>query len=952
MRVAYWDDSDADDVITARAVVEAPVDAAPLLANLPLGLISDRGMLAGAPLFDAPATPGVHAGLLPDVHPNLERGFGAQAPLAIVPAGQLDGPHAGGETTITGTINQDTLAGTTAADTISGLDSGDTIHGGDGDDVIYGFGPVDVDPQSGAIAAHLVTNHLAEATFAASPPGDPGHLFVTEVHTGKIQIVDLSSGAVAPTPFLDIPDDQITMGSEQGLLGLAFSPNYAANGKFYVDLTNGQGNSEIWEYTRSAADPNIADPASKRLILTVPQPFSNHNGGWIGFGPDGDLYITFGDGGGANDPFNNAQNLGSLLGKILRIDVNGDDFPTDAARNYAIPADNPFVATAGAAPEVWDYGLRNPFRISFDSATGDMLIGDVGQDAREEIDFAAAGVGGLNFGWSIREGSLPLKGPDDPSFTPPVLEYPHDATPYGGRAVIGGYVYHGPGGGQGLYFFADDIVSHMWTARIADGTAEDFINRDAYIQRDAPQTIASPTSFAVDGSGRLYVLDFNGDLYRLTPSAAAGDGNDHLFGDAGSDTIYGGGGDDTLSGGTGNDTLNGGGGNDVLNGGADFDTAVFSGNHTDYTISYDATAQAFTVADTRSGLSNGTDTVSEVEQFQFADGVFTYDTSARVTSRTVVAGDGSKTVTLFDAADTAHWATQTAAFDAQGSLLSQDIVNDSGTRWLNSFDVAGTASWRWMTASFDAAGHQTALVTTNDDGTHALSLFDPANAYAWTNATLAFDANWNQTSLTGTLDSGSHAIAMRDIAPALDTLLWFTRPYDANLGSAPVNLALTGGAGADVLYGYDGADTLNGAGGNDLISGGNGADTLTGGSGADVFVYSALIESTGASYDTLPDFDAAADRIDLPVAVTGFDTAVAGGALSTASFDTDLAAALGAGSLAARHAVLFTPSSGSLAAHIFLVVDANGVAGYQSGEDFVFDVSGGALAGLSAANFV
>jgi Ca2+-binding RTX toxin-like protein len=848
---------------------------------------------------------------------------------------------------LTGTAGQDTLTGTPGDDTISGKDGGDILHGGAGNDTIYGFGAEDAAPQAGIISAELLTNQLAEPVFAASPPGDPDRLFVIEVHTGKIQIADANTGALAPTPFLDIPDNEITTGNEQGLLGLAFSPNYVTDGKFYVDLTNGHGDTEVWEYHRSISNPNTADPATKRLILTVAQPFANHNAGWIAFGPDGDLYVAFGDGGGAGDPLNKAQDLSSDLGKILRIDVTRDDFPGDATRNYGIPPGNPFVNTNGALPEIWHLGLRNPFRDSFDTATGDLYIADVGQDAHEEVDYVPAGIGGLNFGWSIREGFAAFKGPDSSAFTDPILDIPHSGA-LQAFALIGGYVYHGPGGAQDQYFFGDDTTSQFWTTHVVNGQSQDFINRDAYLSA----SIANPTSFALDGEGRMYVMTFGGSLYRLTPSINAGDGNDQLFGDSGNDTIYGGAGDDTLSGGDGNDFLIGGPGNDVLLGGAGFDTAVFSGAHTDYSVTPENGIAGLGVVDLRPGLGDGPDSVREVEQIRFSDGFFTYDTSARVTSITVPNPDGTTYLTAFDAAGVAGWDSVTTLIDAQGSIASQNIRDDNGTRWGNSYDTAGASPMAWSTASYDALGRQVSLVVTNDDATHALTLFDAANTYPWTSATISYDANWNPVSLTGVRDDGSTAITPADIAAALDTTLWFTTPYDPNRNGPPQDMVLTGGSGTDTLYGFGGNDAVNGGANADLLRGGGGADLLTGGAGSDIFLYGAATDSTGPLFDHVTDFDTASDRFDLPGAVTGINAPVSGGTLSAASFNVDLAAAIGPSVLAANHAVLFTPGAGDFPARTFLIVDGNGVAGYQPGDDFVVDVTGSLVAGLNVSDFV
>ncbi|MCR5877968.1 PQQ-dependent sugar dehydrogenase [Phenylobacterium sp. J367] len=279
---------------------------------------------------------------------------------------------------LVGTSARDTLNGTTSADVLSGGDGSDTLFGGAGDDILYGQGASDPDPATTLIDAQRVASGLSSPLFAASPPGDPDRLFIVEQQTGRIRILDLNSGQVQADPFLDLPDGGFATGGEQGLLGLAFAPDYAATGRFYIHFTNTAGDIEVREYTR--LDAGHADANSGRTILTVPHPGqTNHNGGWLAFGPDGYLYIATGDGGGGGDPNNNAQNLDSLLGKILRIDVGGDAFPADAARNYAIPAGNPFAGAVPGADEVWLYGLRNPWRASFDSATGDLWIGDVGQ---------------------------------------------------------------------------------------------------------------------------------------------------------------------------------------------------------------------------------------------------------------------------------------------------------------------------------------------------------------------------------------------------------------------------------------------------------------------------------------------------------------------------------------------------------------------------------------------
>jgi Ca2+-binding RTX toxin-like protein len=473
---------------------------------------------------------------------------------------------------IAGTGARDILSGTLQADAISGGDGSDTIQAGAGDDVIYGGAAGDVSEGAGLIVADRIASGLSSPVFGVSPPGDPDRMFVVEQHAGRIRILDLNAGTVATDPFLDLPDADLAHGNEQGLLGLAFHPDYAANGRFFVYLTNAAGDIEVREHQRTDANHAVA---TGRPVLSFDHPFSNHNAGWMAFGPDGFLYIASGDGGSAGDPQNNAQDRDSLLGKILRIDVDADAFPADATRNYAIPPGNPFVAGLGA-DEVWAMGLRNPWRASFDSATGDLYIGDVGQGAREEVDVIPAGQDGLNFGWRFKEGLQPFSGTAPAGLTDPVLDYDRSTPLYSGFAVTGGYVYHGAGGAQGLYVFADFGSGNLWTTRVVGGQAQDFLNRNGQVVVNGGD-LDQIASFAVDGRGGLYAIGLDGDVHRLTPRASAGDGLDYLRGAEGDDRIYGGPafddlhgnmGDDTVVGGLGDDWVVGGKDNDLLDGGA------------------------------------------------------------------------------------------------------------------------------------------------------------------------------------------------------------------------------------------------------------------------------------------------------------------------------------------------------------------------------------------------
>ena len=349
--------------------------------------------------------------------------------------------------------------------------------------------------------------------FLTAPPGDATRLFVVE-KDGVIKIINTATQQTLPTPFLDLTG-QIATADEQGMLGLAFHPNYNLNGFFYINVTNLSGDSEIRRYQVSS-DPDVADSASALLVLSVDQPagLTNHKAGWLGFGQDGFLYAAFGDGGGVGDPGENAQNLSSLLGKLLRIDVNTDDFPADAARNYAIPPGNPFTGAVGALAEIWSYGLRNPWRPSFDRATGDFYIADVGQNQREEVNVAtlASGAGaGVNFGWDTVEGTLcfePATGCSTGGLTMPLLEYDHGQ----GQSITGGYVYRGGAiaGLQGTYFYGDFISGFVRTFRFANGAAAE--QADLAALRPPGGGI---TSFGEDAQGEIYIVTAGGGVFRI-----------------------------------------------------------------------------------------------------------------------------------------------------------------------------------------------------------------------------------------------------------------------------------------------------------------------------------------------------------------------------------------------------------------------------------------------------
>ncbi|HEX2029757.1 MAG TPA: PQQ-dependent sugar dehydrogenase [Nitriliruptorales bacterium] len=355
----------------------------------------------------------------------------------------------------------------------------------------------------------VVTEGLQAPVLVTAPPDDP-RLFVLEL-AGRVRIV--SDGQLAPEPFLDLTE-RVATGGEFGLLGLAFHPDYADSGRLFVHHSRaGDGATQLVEY-RVSSDPDRADPASARLLLTLEQPASNHNGGTVAFGPDGYLYLGLGDGGGARDTFGHGQDPATLYAALLRLDV---DSQPAAGRAYAIPPDNPFADGAGGAPEVWAYGLRNPWRFSFDRGTGDLLIGDVGQSAREEIDVRPAGGGGANFGWPAMEGTVchAPEGCDGRGFTPPVLDYPSDGANCG---VVGGHVYRGDAmpGLAGRYVYGDLCAGWVRSVRYQDGSVSDERDHTGELGSLGERTGGYRLmSFGQDAAGELYVGTADGRVHRL-----------------------------------------------------------------------------------------------------------------------------------------------------------------------------------------------------------------------------------------------------------------------------------------------------------------------------------------------------------------------------------------------------------------------------------------------------
>ncbi|MBN1992074.1 MAG: PQQ-dependent sugar dehydrogenase [Anaerolineae bacterium] len=351
-----------------------------------------------------------------------------------------------------------------------------------------------------AIRIIPIADGFTRPTFLTNAGDGRGRLFVVE-QAGRILIIE--DGQVKPTPFLDIVSIVGSDANEQGLLSVAFHPNYASNGLFFVNYTNKTGDTTLARY-RVSANLDVADPGSAEILLTIAQPYGNHNGGQLAFGPAGYLYVGMGDGGAANDPHDNGQNLNTLLGKILRLDV-------DHAAPYGVPADNPFVDRDEARPEIWSLGWRNPWRFSFDRATGDMYIADVGQNNYEEVNVEVAGTpGGQNYGWRLMEGLHCFKpaacNPASLEVVLPLVEYDHGQ----GCSVTGGYVYRGSQfpALSGIYFYGDYCSGIIWGLRQeADGN---WAQAPLF-----PPGSFNISSFGQDEAGELYVVNHQGDIGQI-----------------------------------------------------------------------------------------------------------------------------------------------------------------------------------------------------------------------------------------------------------------------------------------------------------------------------------------------------------------------------------------------------------------------------------------------------
>ncbi|UCF21651.1 MAG: PQQ-dependent sugar dehydrogenase [Gemmatimonadota bacterium] len=350
------------------------------------------------------------------------------------------------------------------------------------------------------LSVEVVAGGLSSPLFLTAPSGD-SRLFVVE-RAGRVRIVE--DRQLLGQPFLDI-SDRVGTGGEGGLLSIAFHPDYASNGYVFASYTDRNGDSRIERYTVTG-NPNLADSNSGKLILTLEQPFSNHNGGLIVFGPDDKLYFGLGDGGGGGDPLGSGQDTGTLLGSMLRIDI-------DAADPYAIPPDNPFVGDAAGRDEIWAYGLRNPWRFSFDREAGVLYVADVGQNRWEEVNAVPADSPGVNYGWNIMEARhcfQPADGCDQSGLVLPVVEYDHD----NGCSVTGGYVYRGSAIPElrGHYLYSDFCRGFLRSFRLSGGVVSDERAWDV-------GDLGGVFSFGEDAQGELYILSTNGRVYRLVAAS-------------------------------------------------------------------------------------------------------------------------------------------------------------------------------------------------------------------------------------------------------------------------------------------------------------------------------------------------------------------------------------------------------------------------------------------------
>ena len=606
-----------------------------------------------------------------------------------------------------------------AMNIVTGNDAGTALSGAAGGDLIYGFDP-NAAYASATIGATRVASGLDQPLYVTAAPGDTSRLFIVE-KTGTIKILDLNSGQVLATPFLTVPVETLT---ERGLLGLAFDPNYASNGLFYIYRTSLAFENEVLRYQVSG-DPNVANGTGTLVLDVGPSTASNHNAGWLGFGPDGYLYI---DSGEVGVPAN-AQDLTNQLGKILRIDVS-------SGAGYTIPADNPFVGDGGGVrEEIFAYGLRNPWRSSFDLATGTLFIGDVGSSQFEEVNI---GQSGANYGWAIAEGierqsRLRQSDPHLPARRQRIDHRRLCVSRRNRRLERAIFLRRLPDR-QGLPPCGS-------TGRT--GSRPSAPRRS----RPTPARSNSPASFGEDARGNLYVVDIDGEIFRLTQTVVSSDVNDTLRGFAGNDRLFGGNGGDLLDGGTGADFLNGGGGDDFIvyrpGDGADTVFGLVTGAGSEDRISLAAFASIGSLADV---LSHAT----QVN----ADTVIDFGGGDTLTLRNVVRaslsaddfvlaspGDNSFTVTGGNQQFDAGLGFDTITF---GFRLVDATVTHAG----NTVTITGPSSQTVLTG-FERFVFTDGTVDNNDGNPLVDDLFYYAKYHDVWNAGADADAHYNELRLAG-----------------------------------------------------------------------------------------------------------------------------------------------------------------------------------------------------------
>lgn len=365
---------------------------------------------------------------------------------------------------------------------------------------------------SAAPKVQLLVDGLSKPIFMTSADGRKDYHYIAEKE-GVIRLFDRAQNRLLDEPFLDISDRIKIRMNEQGLLGMALSPKFSSNGRFYVYYTNLDGDTCISRFTRNSSAPLTTPRSSEEVLITQKQDFQNHNGGWIGFGPDGMLYIALGDGGSANDPRQRAQDLTTYLGKLLRVDVS-------AEKGYTVPADNPFVSHSKAKPEILSYGLRNPWRCSWEGDS--LIIGDVGQNLWEEINVVPRkDLFSANFGWPQLEGThvtknAAAKTKNAGEAITPAYEYAHGIKGNQGYSLTGGYVYDGPVESlKGRYFFADYIVPNVWSAELNNGEISDVQNHSEEFKHNG-KAITHISSFGTDSEGELYIISHHGQIFMIT----------------------------------------------------------------------------------------------------------------------------------------------------------------------------------------------------------------------------------------------------------------------------------------------------------------------------------------------------------------------------------------------------------------------------------------------------